>query len=397
MTSIISSSGGWNGVLLSPVLVASNLPEAAVNADIQALVTALNNLTTTYSIGQIFQTVKVGAEGVSITAVGGAFQVSFITPAAAVGQTLNVYRSSDGNIWQNNTPDATCTLDAQKMCTFRTDHLSYFAVASIIATPVAATPSYSGGGGGGGSVSKDNCPYGDYSPSYYDGTCGNNTSTTASGSTVTGTGKQNVTFTSDISSVVNADGTVSQEKLDAFIKNIQEKIYLRSFNNTTRIMAFTSMNRYIDVQMQVLSDSNKLRVLKILKTRFNEIIVQLRQDIVNGVVTIPNHKKNNSDSEVMTLVAGGPRIYRYVNTENILAVRSEANFQSDIKGYLLANERVEVTASGPNWSQVKSTTIDGYVRTRLLRKTLEVRNHDASVVYATVSSGDRAIEGAREE
>ena len=34
--------------------------------------------------------------------------------------------------------------------------------------------SSSGGGssGGGGSIIKDNCPNGDFSPSYYDGTCG---------------------------------------------------------------------------------------------------------------------------------------------------------------------------------------------------------------------------------
>ena len=62
------------------------------------------------------------------------------------------------------------------------------------------------------------------------------------------------------------------------------------------------------------------------------------------------------------------------------------------------NERVEVIAPGPNWSQVKSNTVDGYVRTRLLRKTLELRNHDASVVYATVSSGERGIVvGVKEE
>jgi hypothetical protein len=33
------------------------------------------------------------------------------------------------------------------------------------------TPSVGGNGGGGGSLSKDKCPNGDNSPSYYDGTC----------------------------------------------------------------------------------------------------------------------------------------------------------------------------------------------------------------------------------
>jgi len=41
-------------------------------------------------------------------------------------------------------------------------------------TPPASTPS-SNGGGGGGSISKDSCPNGDNSGSYYDGTCGDTT------------------------------------------------------------------------------------------------------------------------------------------------------------------------------------------------------------------------------
>lgn len=85
-----------------------------------------------------------------------------------------------------------------------------------------------------------------------------------------------------------------------------------------------------------------------------------------------------------------------MNTENILAVRSAPNFISDISGYLLMNERIEVLATGPNWSRIKANAIEGYVRTRLLRKTLEMRNRDASLVYASVSGGERGMNEGRE-
>jgi len=397
ITSVISSSGGWNGVLLSPVLIASNLPEAATAPELGVLITGLNNTSTTYTLGQIYQTVKAGAEGVSITAVGGAFQVSFAVPSAAVGQVLRLYRSTDGNVWQNNSPDATCTLDAQKMCIFRTDHLSYFAAASVVGTPVIFTSS--SGGGGGGSLSKDYCPSGDTSPSYYDGTCGTKPVTSATTVTFTGTTKenskqntkQNVTFTNEINSVVATSGTVSQEKLDQYIKDIQYRVYTRTLSNPERILAFSSMNRYIDRQSELTADTAKKTVLTALKNGFTDIVTQLRQDIANGVTAIPNRKKNNVSLDVLSNIMGAARVYRYVNTETILAVRTAPNFLSDTTGYLLMNERVELLAGGPNWSRVKSNSIEGYVRTRLLRKTLELRNRDASLVYHSVSGGERGV------
>ncbi len=104
------------------------------------------------------------------------------------------------------------------MCTFQARELGYFAVASIIGTPI--TPHISGGGGGGGGwVNKDNCPSGDYSPSYYDGMCGIK-SGTSTGSVSENT-KSNVTYSDAINSVIAQDGTISKEKFDQFVKNIQ--------------------------------------------------------------------------------------------------------------------------------------------------------------------------------
>ena len=77
-------------------------------------------------------------------------------------------------------------------------------------------------------------------------------------------------------------------------------------------------------------------------------------------------------------------------------VRSLPDFKSTTAGYLLPNERVELLATGKNWTQVKTKAVEGYVRTRLLRKTLELRNHDASIVYVSVSNGERGMSEEKE-
>jgi hypothetical protein len=43
-----------------------------------------------------------------------------------VGQTLTIYRSEDGAIRTLNTPVSSCVLNPSKICSFITDHLSYF-------------------------------------------------------------------------------------------------------------------------------------------------------------------------------------------------------------------------------------------------------------------------------
>lgn len=61
-----------------------------------------------------------------MAASGGYFTVSFQIPGSSSGTTFLLYRSEDGNSWVPVTPDNSCTLDAGLMCTFRTDHLSFF-------------------------------------------------------------------------------------------------------------------------------------------------------------------------------------------------------------------------------------------------------------------------------
>jgi hypothetical protein len=62
---------------------------------------------------------SVGANGVTLHLSGNvkfdiAFQVN--SPDIQVGETLHVYASVDGTIWQNT--NDTCVIDEQKLCTF---------------------------------------------------------------------------------------------------------------------------------------------------------------------------------------------------------------------------------------------------------------------------------------
>jgi len=91
--------------------------------------------------------------------------ISFEVSNGTVGKVLDIYRSDDGATWTANTPDATCTLDSSLMCSFWTDHLSYFATIKETTSSADSTKWFN-------LVAKDDCPlYGDLSPSYYDGTC----------------------------------------------------------------------------------------------------------------------------------------------------------------------------------------------------------------------------------
>jgi hypothetical protein len=109
-------------------------------------------------------TIHAWSSSASLESSGWYFTVSFVVSEGTVWDVLAIYRSENGTTRVANTPDASCTLDSDNMCTFQTDHLSYF-------TAVASSTSNNPSGGGGGSVSKDNCPNGDTSASFYDGLC----------------------------------------------------------------------------------------------------------------------------------------------------------------------------------------------------------------------------------
>jgi hypothetical protein len=139
--------------------------------------------TVTYqTVVAIITTVKVGSEDAELRSNSGSyFFVSFEVGSGAVGSSLRLFRSSDGMTWEANAPDASCVLDGAQMCSFRTDHLTYFAPATVTTTsvtaPVAtASPAISGGNGGGSGGSGGGAGLVSFAP------------TTSSGSDMTATG-----------------------------------------------------------------------------------------------------------------------------------------------------------------------------------------------------------------
>ena len=115
----VTGSNAWDGTLLPPT-VATGSDNASVGELVASLGASLSGAIIT-------QTVQVGASGASLVSVGNPFQVSFVVWGFAPGTVLDLYRSSDGATWRPVTPSATCTLNSSRVCSFLSDHLSFFA------------------------------------------------------------------------------------------------------------------------------------------------------------------------------------------------------------------------------------------------------------------------------
>ena len=172
--------GNWDGVLYAPQPTFTN-PELGERN--------LPNASEWNTTRTIVTTVSAWASWASLSATWWYFTIKLHMDESYSWQTLHIYRSSDGWISrQANTPDATCEVlyseynlqwvgQSRYTCEFRTDHLSYFT--TVAETTSQSTPT--GWGAGWWTLSKDICPNGDFSSSFYDGKCG--TSTTLSWAT----------------------------------------------------------------------------------------------------------------------------------------------------------------------------------------------------------------------
>lgn len=193
----------WNGVIVPPTIVVGAPAATPGEAWLPTYWT-------------IYMTIQAGATWTSLVATPPwYFTVSFLVGSGTSGLILNVYRSQDGTNWTWNTPDSFCILDSAKMCTFRTDHLTYFTVITAPSdgnrttiynaqtcgdpdgcrcngSPIASgancviVPPSWGGGGGSFTLTIDDCKRDsahsinlpgandegiDYSDSYYDRDC----------------------------------------------------------------------------------------------------------------------------------------------------------------------------------------------------------------------------------
>ena len=98
----------------------------------------------------IINTIKAGSDVSSLLISGTYFKIAYKIDTGTSGNILQIIRSEDWNIRETNSPDAQCILDANKICTFYTNRLSYFAT---IKETIKQTNSGWWGSSGGGSSS----------------------------------------------------------------------------------------------------------------------------------------------------------------------------------------------------------------------------------------------------
>ena len=112
----ITGSTAWNGIIIPPTLVNNTTQEAALWSEIGSGIT-------------VTETVKVWSDWALLvpSTATGYFNVAFAVPWYASGTVLDLYKSKDGANWTKVSPDGTCTLDTNSMCSFRTNELSLFA------------------------------------------------------------------------------------------------------------------------------------------------------------------------------------------------------------------------------------------------------------------------------
>lgn len=164
--SFIAASGGvWDGDISAPIEMSgeATLPELA--RDLPA-----ETSTASYTY-DIITTIKAGSDEAELRPSTGYFTINIHVWSEYNGKTVNVYRSEDGDHWIKNSPDETCDV-VDNICSFQTNHLSFFAPAKLITT-IKNTWSNGWWGWWGWVIVKDQCPENrDCSNSYYDSICG---------------------------------------------------------------------------------------------------------------------------------------------------------------------------------------------------------------------------------
>ncbi len=134
----ILSGAVWNGILYAPTLSTGS---TLAIGDAGVVVNLPQDTPTTDYTYTVLPTLMVwGTGGTSIVANGGLFTLSMKinSPSVSSGTSLPIFRSNDSVTWTLNTPTSSCILDSNLMCTFTTDHLSYFGFVRVTSTPIVA-------------------------------------------------------------------------------------------------------------------------------------------------------------------------------------------------------------------------------------------------------------------
>lgn len=316
---------GWNGIIQPPFFVNPSAPEAATNAEIQPLVTPMNDTQYTYA-ANVIETVGVGGFPAPITSNGSPFTVVINVALNQVGQTLNVYRSNDGASWQANVPSGSCVVASNNTCTFQTNALGYFALTQINRT---TRPSSGGGGGGGGSFTpQDNCPNGDYTASYYDGNCGTKPTTTATGTTATGTTQATTLPKLNVNiglPVVSGNGENIRQDATGYILKIMDLIYPKLSTDAQKVLLWQKVGEKMD---SLLKDVNLTENQKTLYTTVKDIAQKLQKRIqskIDSEVTTPTLITPVTPilEKPVTPVVEKPTIPKVINLEKPGVIKEE--------------------------------------------------------------------------
>ena len=184
---IQTTSGTWDGKLIPPTTVPNGDTHTATFGEVWLPVQT--DWSTTRAILSTFQ---AWSDTASLVAHGWYFSISFVVTRWVAWNVLKIYRSENGSTRNANTPDTTCVLNSNLICSFRTDHLSYFTTMQETITGDLnginndTLTGNLNGGNGAAILTKDNCKNTtstlnnlswanadgiDYSPSYYDHTC----------------------------------------------------------------------------------------------------------------------------------------------------------------------------------------------------------------------------------
>jgi hypothetical protein len=128
----------WDGLIYAPTLSTGSILEIGDTGVISSL--PMDTPTTDYSY-TILATFMAGATGAtSLIANTGSFDLSIQVMDLSVnsGSVLTILRSNMATSWTASSPSLTCTLDMNRMCTFTTNHLSYFGFVNVTSTPIAS-------------------------------------------------------------------------------------------------------------------------------------------------------------------------------------------------------------------------------------------------------------------
>ncbi len=382
------SGSAWNGILYAPVLstvsvlslgdagVVSNLPQ--------------DTSTTDYSYTVLPTLMAGGTGGTSIIASGWVFTLSMQvnSPSVSSGQNLPIFRSNDSSTWTLNTPTPNCILDSALMCTFTTDHLSFFGFVQVTSTPIIVTASTMIGPGGGG---------GSYIPSTI---AINNTTIITSQNTQVNTTRinqrnnsgpvTNVSFQDDPLDTTDSESiesnTIDLDTIDIDTFDSDNESTMEEESESIIWKAYISVDNSLKVHTDasfgspVIAYVNRNQEIEILDNDTTPNWSRIRFTEKNGTIRewyiLSLYKRAETDIDQIRngnisfadAINSMPEISWYINVAHSLNLRSGPSVYTRIKTVLRPNTSIIILDSIGKWREIMTEKYHGFVLSKYIRK-----------------------------